>query len=285
MGRTASWPSGFGRRSGRTRANPSTNAGGRPGRKPGCPPGEQPQSRPTPDSMPDAIRRWWANIKRRSAACSATRRRGPANGAVAETACRRRGPSQTRSRRDGHVACQQSDAGGEFPARRSPARRQRCRSPTAAFKPRTNFTQYLNDAVQTIGFGSPHAESDRQPRVRPHAQPVPRQGRRGAGPLPRIRLQRSGRATRSWTTRSTDRSSRSTTRRPSSKPFRPPPPHGPVFPGEPGQPLPIYPAAQREPTAADRPGILDTRPELRQGVQSSPIRCRRTMSPPTTNSN
>ena len=63
---------------------------------------------------------------------------------------------------------------------------------TAASPPRMIYTQYLNDAVQTRCFGSPHAAHHRQPALGPDAQPVPRPGRRRAGPFPRIRLQRSG---------------------------------------------------------------------------------------------
>ena len=135
-----------------------------------------------------------------------------------------------------------------------------------------------------LGFGSPHAGSDRQPGVGPHDQPVPGQGRRSAGPLPRIRLQRSAELHGSWPTRSTDRSSRSTTRRLLSKPFR----HaanGPVFPGKPGQPLPYLSADQREPTATDSPVTSRISACFTTQASIGPIRCRRTMSPATTNSN
>ena len=214
-----------------------------------------------------AARRWWANIKCRLAACSATRRRRPANSAVAETACRRRGPSTDSVAVIGHVACQQSTLGtNSLPA--GPLIAGSVIVTNSGHPNPGNCYSVLERRGSDLGFGSPHAESDRQPRV---GLTISRfLGRDGeeTGPLPRIRLQRSGELHAIG--RHGPRVHHPVLRHDafSTKPFPPHRANAWYFQGSLVSPFPIYLPLNGNQQQLISPVILDTRPELRPGIQS-----------------
>ena len=121
-------------------------------------PGDRPNL-PCPTACPTPIRRWSANI------------RSPIGGVFGDTPPgglrilrRRKLPAADVGRRNlgrGDRPCRVPaiNAWGRIPCPPVPFPPAASSSPTAASTTQDNFTQYLNDAVQTIGFGSPHAES------------------------------------------------------------------------------------------------------------------------------